>query len=93
MERVLNLQLQEQGKRPARFVLTDLHPRIDAWSAIAKKQEHVTFIPDSRDATSCGRVAAEGKECRVFNLCFHHFDDPVARRVVRNAVESADSFM
>ncbi|KAM0110344.1 hypothetical protein ACP6JC_004238 [Aspergillus fumigatus] len=65
MERVLNLQLQEQGKRPARFVLTDLHPRIDAWSAIAKKQEHVTFIPDSRDATSCGRVAAEGKECRV----------------------------
>ncbi|GIJ85952.1 hypothetical protein Asppvi_004823 [Aspergillus pseudoviridinutans] len=93
MERVLNSQLQEQGKRPARFVLTDLHPRIGAWTAIAKKQEHVSFIPEARDATCCGRVAAGGKECRVFNLCFHHFDDAVATGVLRNAVESADSFI
>jgi hypothetical protein len=93
MERVLNSRLQEQGKPAARFVLTDLHPRIDAWAAITKKQEHVSFIPEARDATCCGRVAAQGKECRVFNLCFHHFDDAVAKGVLRSAVESADSFM
>ncbi|KAJ5930101.1 hypothetical protein N7466_005594 [Penicillium verhagenii] len=94
MESILNNKLQAEGKRAAQFVLTDLHPRLEEWSAISKRQENVSYIPEPRDATRCERIAPrDGKECRVFNLCFHHFDDPLALGVLRNAVESADSFI
>jgi hypothetical protein len=40
------------------------------------------------------KLAGPGeKECRIFNLCFHHFDDPAAGAVLRGAVESADAFV
>ncbi|GIK06671.1 hypothetical protein Aspvir_002321 [Aspergillus viridinutans] len=32
-------------------------------------------------------------ECRLFNLCFHHFDDPAAAKVLRSAIQSSDAFV
>lgn len=29
---------------------------------------------------------------RLFNLAFHHFDDPLARAILRNTVETSDAF-
>ncbi|KAF7590659.1 hypothetical protein BBP40_002550 [Aspergillus hancockii] len=94
IERVLNAKLQAEGKQAAQFVLTDLHPRLEEWAAASKRQENVSFISEPLDAARCERVAPqERKECRIFNLCFHHFDDPLASMILRKAVESADSFI
>jgi hypothetical protein len=94
IENILNRKLEAEGKQAARFVLTDLYPRVEEWAVISKRQENVSFISEPLDATRCERIAPrDGKECRIFNLCFHHFDDPLASTILRKAVESADAIM
>ncbi|PIG89620.1 hypothetical protein AARAC_008945 [Aspergillus arachidicola] len=94
LEHVLNAKLRAEGKSAARFVLTDLHPRLEEWSAISRRQENISFVAEPMDAAKCERVAPTNrKECRIFNLCFHHFDDLLASTILRKATESADSFM
>ncbi|KAL5000603.1 hypothetical protein BDV10DRAFT_183373 [Aspergillus recurvatus] len=94
IESELNSSADAQGREPVRFVLTDMFPPVDVWSAIAKKQPNVEFVESPVDARAVGRVAASGKkECRVFNICFHHFDDADARGIVGSALEEADAFM
>ncbi|KAJ5769453.1 hypothetical protein N7520_004012 [Penicillium odoratum] len=93
LEKILNSKLLAEGKQTAQFVLTDLHPCLEEWSAISKRQEKFSYISEPQDATQCERIAGDGKECRIFNLCFHHFDDPAASTTLRKAAESADSFI
>ncbi|RDW94230.1 uncharacterized protein DSM5745_01552 [Aspergillus mulundensis] len=92
IERELNRDAEKQDQEPVTFVLTDMFPPVDVWSAIAKKQPNVRFIEEAVDARSVGRVAADDKkECRVFNICFHHFDDRDAAGILRGAVAEADA--
>ncbi|KAE8387420.1 hypothetical protein BDV23DRAFT_128085 [Aspergillus alliaceus] len=94
LEHVLNAKLRAERKQEARFVLTDLHPRLEEWSAVSRRQENISFISQPTDAARCERLAPKDrKECRVFNLCFHHFDDQHASTILRKATESADSFI
>lgn len=94
MEATLNQKLRSQGGGPVRFILTDLFPAVSAWKALAKRSENISYIEEPVDATKAQRLAEPGKkECRIFNLCFHHFDDPAAATVLRSAVESADAFV
>ncbi|PLB47431.1 hypothetical protein P170DRAFT_240868 [Aspergillus steynii IBT 23096] len=94
IESILHAQSKVQGKRSPRFILTDLHPHLTEWTAVAKRQENVDYVSESVDATKCRRIdPGNRKECRMFNLCFHHFDDEPAKAVLRSAVESGDSFI
>lgn len=94
MEPALNAKLAERGRPPVRFVLSDLWPAVERWEVIAKRSANISFVAEPRDATKVARTAGEReKECRVFNLCFHHFDNGVAELVLRSAVESADAFV
>ncbi|KAK0708084.1 hypothetical protein B0H67DRAFT_671790 [Lasiosphaeris hirsuta] len=83
---------------PVRFVLTDLHPHVDAWKRAASQSANLSFIRTSVDAADApadlvGQYKAEGKKVfRLFNLAFHHFDDPLARAILRNTVETSDGF-
>jgi hypothetical protein len=93
-EALMNSRLQSAGFPPVRFVLTDLWPDLKAWEAITKRSANVTAIKKPVDATRPSRLAEPGKkECRIFNLCFHHFKDAAAEKVLRSAVESNDAFM
>lgn len=38
LEHVLSEKLRAEGKSAARFVLTDLHPRVEEWSAISRRR-------------------------------------------------------
>jgi hypothetical protein len=39
-----------------------------------------------------GRYRREGKKVfRLFNLAFHHFDDELARRILRDTVDGGDA--
>lgn len=90
----LNRKLVDSGFKPVEFVFTDLWPDIEAWEKIVKRSEHISFIEYPIDATKPRRLAKPGtKECRIFNLCFHHFDDAAAEKVLASAVNSTDAFM
>lgn len=94
LEEVLNQKLRAQGEKTVRFVLTDLYPDLEAWEKIVKRNENITFVKQPVDATKTSRYAEDGKkECRIFNLCFHHFDDEGAAKVLRSAVQSSDAFV
>lgn len=94
LEPVLNRKLRERGSGPVRFVLSDLWPSLTRWASIASRSDNISFVSEPRDATKVARIASPGKkECRIYNLCFHHFDDPAAELVLRSAVESSDAFV
>ncbi|KAL2847499.1 hypothetical protein BJY01DRAFT_212449, partial [Aspergillus pseudoustus] len=80
---------------PVKFVLTDMFPPVDEWARIASEQPNVGFVVESVDARSVKRLKeSEGKkECRIFNICFHHFDDEDASGILKSAVEEADAFV
>lgn len=85
---------------PASFILTDLPPNIDAWADIARKSRHITYRENSVDASrapeSLLRWRGDDKmTMRLFNLAFHHFDDPMARgiRILKNTVETSEGFV
>ena len=91
----LNEKLRARGEKPAKFVLTDLWPHLKEWDAAVKKSDgNLGYVSEPVDATKAFRIAEKGKrECRTFNLCFHHFDDGPAGKVLRSAVETADAFV
>lgn len=94
IEQRVNGKLSLTGQRPVKFVLTDLHPNVKAWKAITKRNENISYVVDSIDATKAGGLAEQDKkECRMFSLSFHHLDDPTAAQVLRRCVESADAFV
>ena len=94
IEKRMNEQLHSSGLNSVRFVLTDLWPDIKAWKAITSRSENISYIEEPINALKGVRLTgAEGKECRMFNLSFHHFDDVAAEKVLAGAVESADAFV
>lgn len=93
-EQHLNEQIRSAGLESVKFVLTDLWPDLKAWKAITSRSENISYIEQPMDATKGVRLSGpEGKECRMFNLSFHHFDDAAAEKVLTSAVESADAFV
>ncbi|KAI8685635.1 hypothetical protein NCS55_00236400 [Fusarium keratoplasticum] len=93
-EEVLNERMASEGKPPIEFLLTDLFPDLDAWKAITAKSDHISYVEKPVDATKASRYAArDKKELRIFSMCFHHFDDAGARKVLRSCIEESDAFM
>lgn len=81
-----------------RFVLTDLHPHVAEWEAACRRSEHLSYIAEPVDASDApaeliARHAAPGRKVfRLYNLAFHHFDDGLARAMLKNTVETSDGF-
>ncbi|KAL3488002.1 hypothetical protein BJX62DRAFT_227636 [Aspergillus germanicus] len=95
IEKTLNSKAEKEARDPVRFVLTDMFPPVDAWAAIAKKQPNVSFVEEAVDARAVKRLdESQGKkECRIFNICFHHFADEDAMGILKSAVTEADAFV
>ncbi|KAI5922455.1 hypothetical protein F4810DRAFT_711569 [Camillea tinctor] len=81
-----------------KFILTDLFPHIPSWQEASKKSDHLTYVPEPVDASKVPasliqQQAAEGKKVfRLFNLAFHHFDDDLARAILKDTLETSDGF-
>ncbi|KAI4603948.1 hypothetical protein KJ359_000070 [Pestalotiopsis sp. 9143b] len=84
--------------RAVDFVLTDLHPHPESWAQIAAASKHVSYVPFPVDASDAPEGLVEKYKSRgrrvfrLFNLAFHHFDDPLARAILKNTVETSDGF-
>ncbi|GKT94111.1 hypothetical protein Ct61P_11961 [Colletotrichum tofieldiae] len=98
IERYVNRHLTAQKQPNVDFVLTDLHPNTDAWARAAAKSDHIGYEPNSVDAAAAPRELVDGytsrgkKVFRLFNLAFHHFDDPLAKAILKNTLETSDGF-
>jgi len=98
IERAVNRGLAERGEPGVEFVLTDLHPNPGAWAQAAAQSAHVSFVPDPVDASAVqqelvARYSGKGKSIfRLYNLAFHHFEDPLAKAILKNTVETSDGF-
>jgi hypothetical protein len=94
LEPAFNCKLRERESSPMRFVMSDLWPSLERWTSIARNSPNMAYIAEPRDATKVGTLAEPGtKECRLYNLCFQHFDDDISPLVLRSAVESSDAFV
>jgi hypothetical protein len=86
---ILTDELMRAGIRPPRFLLTDLQPRIDAWTSI--KDAHpgvIDFVPTPVDATRVGRDLGRGRT-RVIINALHHFRPALAASILRAACEDS----
>ncbi|KAF5641946.1 uncharacterized protein FTJAE_3861 [Fusarium tjaetaba] len=92
--RTVNAHLQSQGSDPVRFILTDLHPNVEAWEQVAQKNPLLTYERNSVDASSAPEYLVKRedgtKPFRLFNLAFHHFDDDLAKDILRDTVETSE---
>lgn len=94
LERSLNTRLHALGQKPVRFVLADLYPDWAAWKKITSASENISFISKPVDATTVTRyVDDKTLECRLFNLCFHHFDNDQAAKILRASIQGSDAFV
>ncbi|KAI8950303.1 hypothetical protein F4801DRAFT_355721 [Xylaria longipes] len=81
-----------------KFVLTDLHPHVESWEQAARKSPHLTYVSTPVDAAAAPpdliiQNKTHGKGVfRLFNLAFHHFDDDLARAILKNTVSTSDGF-
>jgi hypothetical protein len=72
-----------------RFLLTDLHPRVEAWRPIADASGGaIDFVSEPVDATRIPPAIAAGRVRSIINV-FHHFPPPLARAVLADAVASS----
>ncbi|OAG41440.1 hypothetical protein AYO21_04382 [Fonsecaea monophora] len=101
IENHLNSELRATKKEEVKFVLTDISPHVSAWEAAAKKSKNISYIAQSVDATNAPTQEdllkdvpdTKGKKVmRLFSLAFHHFDDDLAAKILKNTVETSDGF-
>lgn len=97
IERVVNSERRRYNARPLRFILTDLHPHVQAWSAIKQKTPHIDYISQSVDASNAPSEAVNGgpgraRVFRLFCLSFHHFDDQLASKILQDCFAKSDGF-
>lgn len=105
IEQRVNDALSAAGLAPAPFVLTDLHPHVGNWEAAAAASASgmLRFERDGVDASAApetlldkwrqGATRGEARRVfRLFSLAFHHFDDPLAKAILRDTLETSDGF-
>lgn len=94
LEGILNHRLSVLGRAPTKFVLADIYPDWKAWARITQQSKQISFIDRPVDATAVGRYVDENTpECRLYNLCFHHFDDDTASKVLRSSIKGSEAFV
>lgn len=86
---LLGREFERTGRTPPRFLMTDLFPRVEAWSALRASSAHfLDFVAEPVDAT---RIPAPLAEHRVRTIihAFHHFPRPLAASILEDAVRGS----
>jgi len=86
---ILGTELERAGHAPPQFLLTDLQPHPETWTAL--RDQHPTwidFVPDPVDATHIPDAIGHGR-ARVIVNSFHHFEPALAASILRGACANA----
>jgi SAM-dependent methyltransferase len=84
--RVLAREIARAGRRPPRFLLTDLHPRVAAWAALREESAGaIDFVPEPVDAARIPPALAAGRARTIINV-LHQFPPALATAALADAV-------
>jgi hypothetical protein len=87
--RILVGEIARAGRRPPRFILTDLQPQVEAWQAAQSAfPRDISFVGERVDATAIPSAVAAGR-ARVILNAFHHFSPALAQSILRDAVQGS----
>ncbi|KAJ3183752.1 hypothetical protein HDU87_005868 [Geranomyces variabilis] len=92
IERIYNASARAGNSDRLDFYMSDLFPDVSAWQQAAAGRPRLKFLEDSVDATNPPAAVRKMKAFRAFFLSFHHFDDALAKRVVKSAMANGDGF-
>src|SRR5690606_22198835 len=80
-------ELLAAGVTPPRFVLTDLKPQVESWTALKRRHpRYIDFVSEPVDATRLPPELARGRGSLVINA-LHHFRPALAARVLCSLAE------
>lgn len=83
---ILAREIARRGKTPPTFILTDLHPRLEAWTlARAAHPGCIDFESLPVDATNVPKELGLGRARSIINV-LHHFPRELATEILRDAV-------
>ncbi|KAI0396629.1 hypothetical protein F5Y17DRAFT_455907 [Xylariaceae sp. FL0594] len=104
-----NFNERNEAAAAVKFILTDLHPHVESWETAARQSPHLTYVSEPVDAAAAPADLLERNKkagalggvpggagrgiMRLFNLAFHHFDDKLARAILKDTVETSDGFV
>ncbi|KAL8920814.1 MAG: hypothetical protein Q9172_004320 [Xanthocarpia lactea] len=84
------------------FILTDIFPHIPSWRLACSQSPHLHYVPEPIDASAAppdlhtkihrSTPLPYRKPFRLFSLSFHHFDDPLARAVLKDTLLTSSGF-
>ncbi len=84
--RVLSREIARAGRRPPRFVLTDLHPRVETWAELKHESDGaIDYVEDPVDATNIPPAVSYRRARTIINV-LHHFPPNLAQAVLEDAV-------
>ncbi len=87
--RILARALARRGRASPRFLLTDLHPRVEAWTRSRDAfPDAIDFVPTSVDATRVPEELARDRARTIINV-LHHFPPELATAVLADAVRGS----
>jgi len=72
---------------PVDWILTDLFPRPGVWRRIAARVPTISHVDQPIDATAIPGELSRDRARTLLNV-LHHFPRPLARAVIRDAIES-----
>jgi hypothetical protein len=82
---ILAAEIRRAGREPPRFILTDLNPQPEAWTALAARAPaDLAFEPAPVDATRIPPALARGR-ARVIMNAMHHFPPALAAGMLADA--------
>jgi hypothetical protein len=85
---ILAAELRRSGRRPPRFLLTDLHPHARVWQRLQDQDpEAIGFVTESVDATAIPPELGAGRARMIVNA-LHHLPPGLAAEVLRGACAS-----
>ncbi|KAK4688067.1 hypothetical protein P7C73_g2033, partial [Tremellales sp. Uapishka_1] len=90
IEKRLNTHRFQSAKSPIPIILSDLHPHLSSWEAQTRASQSLSFLPYPVDATRAPEALTQERHFRTFCLAFHHFGEEGARRVLEDAMRTAE---
>jgi hypothetical protein len=84
---ILATEMLRTGKKPPRFLLTDLQPHPEAWERLKRERpECIDYVREPLDATRIPNDVGRGR-ARVIINALHHFRPAIAAEILRGACE------
>ncbi len=86
---ILGREFERAGRTPPSFLMTDLFPRTEKWSALRAGSPHfLDFVAEPVDATQIPSALADQRVRTIINA-FHHFPPELASSILADAVRGS----